>query len=303
MNPRHFLLLIAICFVWGVNFVVAKWAVSGEPALVPGFEGAPPLFFAFLRFALLYAFLAPWLLPLPKRMGPVIGAALTMGAIQFALLFIGLRYATPSTVAIVTQLAVPFTTLLSIIFLHERVRWVRGSGMALAFAGVALVFFKPAEIAFTIGLAAAAGGALAAAAGTIFVKRVDLKPIPLQAWIGLISWPPLLIASLLLEDGQMETVYTGDWLFLGALLFTVLIVNVFGHGSFYWLLRRYDASLLAPMLLLGPLIGVAAGVVLLNDPLTWQLIAGGAIALVGVGVVAARPSQTVAPEDRVAKPK
>jgi hypothetical protein len=76
MNPRHFLLLLAICFVWGINFVVAKWSVSGTPELVPGFEGSPPLFFAFLRFALLYAFLAPWLLPLPKKMGPVIGAAL-----------------------------------------------------------------------------------------------------------------------------------------------------------------------------------------------------------------------------------
>jgi O-acetylserine/cysteine efflux transporter len=303
MNLRHFLLLLAICFVWGINFVVAKWSVSGTPELVPGFEGSPPLFFAFLRFALLYAFLAPWLLPLPKKMGPVIGAALSMGAIQFALLFIGLVYATPSTVAIVVQLAIPFTTILSIIFLSERVRWIRVGGMALAFVGVALVFFKPEELSFTIGLLAAAGGALAAAAGTIFVKRVDIKPIPLQAWIGLISFPPLLIASLIFERDQMQAIVTGDWLFMASLLFTVLVVNVFGHGTFYWLLRRYDASFLAPMMLMGPLFGVIAGVVLLGDPVTWQLVAGGLIALVGVGIVAARKSGTLPQSEVVQKPK
>ena len=77
-----------------------------------------------------------------------------MGAIQFALLFVGLRYASPSAIAIVVQLAVPFTTVLSILFLKEKVRWVRGSGMAIAFVGAALVVFKPAEFSFTAGLLA-----------------------------------------------------------------------------------------------------------------------------------------------------
>ena len=142
MSLRHFALLFGVCLVWGLNFVVAKWSLSGTPVLVEGFEGSPPFFFAFLRFFLLYAVLGPWLRPVPRHMGVVIGAALTMGAIQFALLFVGLRYASPSAIAIVVQLAVPFTTVLSIIFLQERVRWVRGSGMAIAFAGaVAALLF------------------------------------------------------------------------------------------------------------------------------------------------------------------
>ncbi|MEO1039707.1 MAG: EamA family transporter [Pseudomonadota bacterium] len=302
MSPRHFLLLFSICFIWGVNFVVAKWSVSGTPVIVEGFEGSPPLFFAFLRFALLYAILAPWLLPVPKQMGAVIGAGLTMGAIQFALLFIGLRYATPSSIAIVVQLAVPFTTILSVMFLSEKVGWVRTTGMAMAFAGASLVVLKPAEFSFTIGLLAGVGGALAAAAGAIFVKRIDMKPIPLQAWIGLFSWPPLLILSLIMERDQVAATLAGGWPFFATLIFTVLLVNVFGHGAFYWLLKRYDASLIAPLTLMAPLIGVICGVVLLGDPVTWQLIAGGLIALAGVGVVAARRSSTTPPETVLRKP-
>lgn len=303
MTPRHFALLFGICLIWGVNFVVAKWSLSGTPVIVEGFEGAPPLFFAFLRFALLYAFLAPFLLPVPKRMGPVIGAALTMGAIQFALLFIGLRYATPSAIAIIVQLAVPFTTILSILFLSERVGWVRGAGMAIAFLGASLVVFKPAEFSFTIGLVAGIGAAFAAAAGSIFVKRTQVPALSLQAWIGLISWPPLLIASLMLEQDQITDTLAGGWPFMATLVFTVLLVNVLGHGGFYYLLRRYDASLIAPLTLMAPLIGVICGVLLLGDPVTWQLILGGALALVGVGVVAARRSSTLPPENVIRRPR
>ncbi|XBQ14941.1 MAG: EamA family transporter [Oceanicaulis sp.] len=303
MTPRHFGLLFLICLIWGVNFVVAKWSVSGTPAIVPGFEGSPPLFFAFLRFVLLYAMLAPFLRPIPKKMGPVIGAALTMGAVQFALLFIGLKYATPSAIAIVVQLSVPFTTVLSILFLSERVRWIRGLGMAIAFAGAALVVFKPAEFSFTAGLFAGVGAALAAAAGTIFVKRAEVSALSLQAWIGLISWPPLLLASLLLEQNQIGAMLAGGWPFFWTVIFTVVLVNVFGHGSFYFLLRRYDASLIAPMTLMAPLIGVICGVVLLGDPITWQLVLGGALALAGVGVVAARPARTVNAGEAMKRPR
>lgn len=303
MSPRHFALLFAVCLVWGVNFVVAKWSVSGTPAILPDFEGVPPLFFACIRFALLYAMLAPWLLPVPKKLGPVFGAAMGMGAIQFAFLFTGLHYATPSSIAIVVQLSVPFTTIMSVMFLKERVGWLRAAGMGMAFAGASLVVFKPAEFTFTAGLLAGVGAALAAAAGSIFVKRVELTAIPLQAWIGLFSWPPLLIASLIFERGQIEAMLAGGWLLLATIIFTVVLVNIFGHGAFYWLLRRYDASLIAPMTLMGPLIGVISGVVLLDDPVSWQLVAGGIIAIAGVAVVAARRSSTLPPETVIQKPR
>jgi drug/metabolite transporter (DMT)-like permease len=42
----------------------------------------------------------------------------------------------------------------------------------------------------------------------------------------------------------------GGLLLVAAIIFTVVVVNIFGHGAFYWLLRRYDASLIAPMTLM-----------------------------------------------------
>jgi O-acetylserine/cysteine efflux transporter len=54
---------------------------------------------------------------------------------------------------------------------------------------------------------------------------------------------------------------------------------------------------------MGPLIGVILGVVLLGDPVTWQLIVGGVLALAGVGVVAARRAKTVDATTPMARPR
>ncbi|MHA6287229.1 DMT family transporter [Maricaulis sp. CAU 1757] len=291
MKPRDFLALVAVCVVWGLNFVVAKFAVTGAPGWVPGFDGVPPIFFAFLRFALLYAFLAPWLMPRPKDMKTLLIVAMCMGGLQYVLIFMGMQWATPSGMAIALQTAVPFATILSIFMLKETVGLPRIAGMTLAFGGVMLVVANPQAGDLTWGLLIGVGAAFVAAVGMIYVKRLPLDSIHIQAWIGLISWPPLLALSLTFESDQLAATLSGGWWFLAALLFTVVLVNVFGHGVFYSLLKRYDATLIAPITLLAPLVGVISGVLLTGDPTGWRLYVGGALTLAGVGIIAVRQNR------------
>ena len=66
---------------------------------------------------------------------------------------------------------------------------------------------------------------------------------------------------------------------------------MFGHGVFYNLLQRYDATLIAPLTLLAPLFGVIAGLTVTGDAFGWRLMAGGALTLIGVGIIALRPNR------------
>lgn len=293
MTLRDALGLVAMCLIWGFNFVVAKFSIAGIPAWVPGFEGSPPIFFAFLRFLLLAMVLAPFLRPMPKDWPRLIAVAACMGGVQYALIFLGLVTATPSAMAIVLQLGVPFTTLLSVIWLGERIGPLRIAGTVAAFLGVALVSADPVNLRVSLGLLFGIGAAAVSAAGMILVKKIDMKPFRLQAWIGLLSAPPLLGLSWLLERGQLEAVTSGGFLFVLALIYTVGLVNVFGHGVFYHLLQKYEANLIAPLTLMAPLSGVAFGILVAGDPLGWRLAVGGAIALAGVALVAARPNKTL----------
>ena len=63
----------------------------------------------------------------------VVLVALLMGGGNFAVFFVGLKTATPSAAAVVLQLGVPMTTLLSWLILGEKLRWRRGIGIALTF--------------------------------------------------------------------------------------------------------------------------------------------------------------------------
>lgn len=291
MTLRDALGLVAMCLIWGFNFVVAKFSIAGIPAWVPGFEGSPPIFFAFLRFLLLAMVLAPFLRPIPKDWPRLLGVAACMGGVQYALIFIGLQSATPSGMAITLQLGVPFATLLSVVWLGEKLGPLRVVGTVAAFTGVALVSADPANLTISLGLLFGIAAAAVSAVGMILVKKIDMKPFRLQAWIGVLSIGPLLVLSLLLERGQIAAVMSGGFLFVLALIYTVGLVNVFGHGVFYHLIQRYETNLIAPLTLMAPLSGVAFGILVAGDPLGWRLAVGGAIALAGVALVAARPNK------------
>ena len=109
MALRDFALLVLICLVWASNNIISKIVVAQW--------GVPPVFYAAVRFAIVAACTLPWLLPAPKPLWRIVAVALLMGGCNFALMFMGLKTASPSAAAIVLQLGVPMTTLLSVLML------------------------------------------------------------------------------------------------------------------------------------------------------------------------------------------
>ena len=76
------------------------------------------------------------------------------GPAAFALLFAGVYLAEDAaTVAIASQMGVPFSTLLSVWLLGETIRWRRTLGIVLAFAGIVIISFDPRVFAYWEGLA------------------------------------------------------------------------------------------------------------------------------------------------------
>src|ERR1700712_5410854 len=110
MRFRDFALLVAVCLTWGFSNVLSKTVV--------GTWHIPPLFFAAVRFAIVFAVTFPWLLPVPKPVWRIVLVGALMGGGNFALLFIGLQTASPSMAAVVIQAGVPITTLLSVLILR-----------------------------------------------------------------------------------------------------------------------------------------------------------------------------------------
>jgi O-acetylserine/cysteine efflux transporter len=287
MQPAHFLLLVAICAVWGFNFVASKVGVNQFP----------PLFFVGLRFGILLLCLLPFLRWAPGRMRDVILIALFNGAFHFGLLFVGIALTEASVVAIVVQLNAPFATMLSIVLLGEVVRWRRWTGIALTFLGVAIISVEPHVLDAPAGVLFSAAAALSGAVAAILMRRLtNVGAFQLQSWTALVTAPALLAASFMLETGQGEAMASADLMAWGALLYTTFGASLIGHNVYYWLLQRYEVSLLAPLTLLSPILGVFFGITILDEPLTSRIAIGAAIAFAGVTILALRNKVPVEPE-------
>ena len=99
MPLRSFLLLSAICLVWACNTIVSKLVLGGMEV--------PPLWYAALRSLIVLLVLLPWLRPIPARLGQVVLVTFAISGGSFALYFVGLRDATPSTAAVVSLSGCP----------------------------------------------------------------------------------------------------------------------------------------------------------------------------------------------------
>lgn len=288
MSARELTVLISMCFVWGLHFVVIKTAVSE----------IPPIFYAAVRMSLVAALLSPFLRWRPGRMARIISGGVCLGALNYAFMFTGVKLATASAAAVAMELYVPFATILSMLFLGDRVGWPRLFGIAFAFAGVAIIALGKPDHAgpdahIGLGVASVAAGAFSEAIGAVMVKKsTSFKPHEILAWFALVGAVALWLLTAVLETRQIEAVAGSNKLFIGAaVIYSAVGASIFGHTAYYWLLQRLPVSLVSPSMLLTTLLAVMFGVALLGEPFGPRMMIGGAMTLAGVGVVLLRSAR------------
>jgi O-acetylserine/cysteine efflux transporter len=74
-------------------------------------------------------------------------------------------------------------------------------------------------------------------------------------------------------------------------LYLGLVMTAFGYALWYHLLGRNDVNQVMPFLLLLPVTAVAGGVLFLDETLTSNIVAGGALAIGGVAIINLWPSR------------
>jgi len=288
MSVREFLILLMICTLWGVHFSVIKVTVGVI---------AEPFFYAGSRMAILAILLSPWLRWHGAQMKYVLLGGLGFGALNYAFLFPALELTTAAAASVTIELYAPFSIILSVIFLKERIGIWRSLGVALAFIGVVVIGSSaPSEVAgpyYVAGIILMACAALAEAMGAVSVKSVkDIGPVRLLAWFSLVGACILIPLSLIFEDNQLSAFQGETRLqFIGALVYSAFLASLLAHGAYYWLLQRLPMHTVAPSGLLTTVIGVSAAAFLLGEPLGARFFLGAGITLSGVGLILWRNRQ------------
>ena len=290
MSLRDLGIVLLIMVIWGLNYPVAKIGVTH----------VPPMMMIAVRFALVAALVLPFVPPPWGHMRRIFYLSVMIGTLHFAPNFTGLKYVDSGVGAILNQLSVPFSALLAAIFFHDRLGWRRLLGMALAFAGVAVLVGEPKRSTDLLGAFLMMAASLAWAISTVQTKFLkEVHPLSLVGWMTLMATPQILVLSLLIEERPVEAALTMGWNGWWPILYMAIFVSIVSHSLWYRLVHRYPINVTAPFALLTPVFGVLFGVLILHEALTWWMLAGSLITLAGVTIITIRrPAQGEPPPVR-----
>lgn len=263
---------LVVVVVWGLNFVVMKW----------GLATLSPLVLCALRFL---AASLPFLLfvrpPRHLSWGVMAAYGLVQGVGQFGLLFTGMQLGMPAGMSsVVLQTQAFITMLMAAALLGETPHRWQWLGLCIAIGG--LVFIGAAHGDGASGMTLAGFlltvGAAAMWAGSNLLTRVAARqgpyePVSFIVWSSVFPIVPLLLLACVV-DGSEAVVQQLRGLGrreLGVVAYLALLSTLLGYGLWTRLLQRYAASIVAPLSLLVPVVGLLSAMLLLGErPTAWQ---------------------------------
>ncbi len=221
---------------------------------------------------------------------------------QLSLFYFGLSKTLASRGALIVNV-VPFLVL---IFAHffivdDRINSRKMNGMALGFCGIALVLANGKSLSASIlsGDAIVLLAAIIWSANAVYTKTVIDRFRSFQ----LVLFPTVFAAPVLLVEGWLWDSVMIDFIdapIVAAMVYQSVICAAIGFVAWNHMLRRFGASTLHSFIFIMPISGVMAGGLVLNEPMTINLLAGGVLVAAGISIVNWNPKRppSVYPADK-----
>lgn len=290
MKPREWAVFVALGLIWGSSFLWIKVAIQEVDAFtLVGWR----LLFGTLGMVAVIAIRRP---PFPR--GKSIWLALVvLGIINTALPFVLISWgekSIDSAVASVLNSTVPlFTLVLAHLFLHDEPITARKAiGLLIGFGGVLALMARDLEAgnlrAGILGQAAVLLAAVSYASASVFARRTMREISPLvQAFVPMafadaIVWTA---ATQVGDPGRLPAIPI-TWV---ALLWLGLLGSCVAYLLYYNLLHAVGATRAVMVTYMFPVVGVALGVLFLDELADWHLLVGAALVVVSIAVVNWRP--------------
>jgi drug/metabolite transporter (DMT)-like permease len=194
----------------------------------------------------------------------------------------------PSGLAALLVAAVPLWLILLRVGGRERPRLLTWIGVLVGFAGVALLALSGGDTsARPLSVAVLVLGTISWAVGSRFSPRLGLPKDPLVASLyemAIGGTAMVLIGLLRGEAGRLHpaAIEGKGWL---ALAYLVVFGSLLAYSAYAYLLANAPISLVGTYAYVNPVVAVFLGWLVLDERVTATILVGGAVVVLGVGLV------------------
>jgi drug/metabolite transporter (DMT)-like permease len=280
MPGRSLLMLVALAALWGGSFVFIRYAV---PTM-----GPVPLAFARVCLAALalFAFAAAQrrMPDLRKRWRGFAVVGLANSALPFALFSYAEQTITASTAAILNATSPFFGALAAAIWLAEPLTARMIGGLLLGLAGVVLLVGlqpEPLNTATSLAIGACLAAALCYGLAGVYTKKRMRDASSFDLACGSQLSAALLLAPVLPFSSMPGPVPA--WVVANVVALAVASTAV-AYLIYFRLIAEIGPSRALTVTFLIPLFGVVWGHVFLDEAITLNMLAGGALIVAGTAV-------------------
>jgi drug/metabolite transporter (DMT)-like permease len=277
---------LALAFIWGTSYLWIK----------VGLESLPPLTLIAGRLVLGAAFVALVAAlarqPLPRRprqYAHLFVMSIVNIVIPFVLITIGEQTLDSALAAILNSTVPLFVIVIAPMFLpDERITAGRIAGLAIGFAGV--VWLVAPGLSGSVGGSVPAelmmiASSLAYACGNIYARRNTAGLAPMIPALFQVGFAAAVIVPLaLIVDQPWSQVHPTP-----QALLAVVWLGVLGSGvaylCFFTILRHWGSMQTSMVSYLLPVVGIAAGALVLGEAVTANRIGGTALIVAGIAIV------------------
>ena len=283
------LLFTLICLIWGSTWLVIKI----------GLDGMPPFLGAGLRFLLATMLVGLVLGARRKRLRLTHDdkvCVLSLGLLVFwidyaAVYWAELRISSGLTAIIFSTMPLMASLLSAYWTRSETLTGRKVAGIVVGILGTALLFWPHERLGYkqTLGMLAALGGCLSATINLVTMKKYGRNSDPFVLnFFGMgLGAACLLVMSAALEDWHSVMWTRSNVL---AILYLSICGSVIAFSSYYYLIKKMDATIVSLSTLIIPIVALILGRAFLEEMVTPLAVAGIVTILAGVAI-AIVPSQ------------
>ena len=281
----NYLLLVGLGVIWGSSYMFIRIAVAEVPPIT--LVAARLIVAALVLVATVRATGRP--IPRDRRLWRAYAVmGFLSGALPYVLIAWGEQYI-HSSLAALLQATMPIFTFVLALFLANEEHMSRTVvlGVVLGFAGVAVLMLPDLRRGFQaslLGQLAIVASSLSYASATVFARNRLRGQPPLTSTMGQLTTGALFTVPLsLLIDRPFalspSLPAVASWLAL------TILGTVVAYVIYYALIERASATFVSTVTYIIPIVGIILGALVLDEPVTVNLLISAALIIAGVLLV------------------